>query len=67
MSDVDFLASFQPQSSWSLLDQVRMQKELAHLVGRRVDLVSRRAIERSHNWLRRKAILASARPLYVER
>jgi hypothetical protein len=43
-----------------------MEAELAAIVGRRVDLVSRRAVERSANWIRRKAILDSARPIYVE-
>ena len=42
-----------------------MQEELAGVMGRKVDLASRRGIERSSNWIRRKAILESARPLYV--
>jgi predicted nucleotidyltransferase len=43
-----------------------MEQDLAAIVGRRIDLVSRRAVERSHNWIRRTAILESARPVYVE-
>jgi len=66
-SDVDLLISFQPEADWSLFDRVRMQGELAGIVGRKVDLVSRRGIERSSNWIRRKAILESARPVYVAR
>jgi predicted nucleotidyltransferase len=65
-SDVDFLATFTPDARWSLLDETPMEQELASIVGRKVDLLSRRAIERSHNWIRRKAILDSARPVYVE-
>ena len=65
-SDVDFLATFTPDARWSLLDETPMEEELSAIVGRPVDLVSRRAIERSHNWIRRKAILESARPIYVE-
>jgi predicted nucleotidyltransferase len=65
-SDVDFLATFAPDARWSLLDETPMESELAAIVGRPVDLVSRRAVERSHNWIRRKAILESARPVYVE-
>jgi predicted nucleotidyltransferase len=66
-SDVDVLVSFAPDTSWSLFDHVRMEDELAALVGRKVDLVSRRAIERSENWIRRKAILGGAEAVYVAR
>lgn len=66
-SDVDVLVSFLPEADWSLFDRVDMQEELASIVGRKVDLVSRRGIERSSNWIRRKAILESARSLYVAR
>src|SRR6266481_945444 len=66
-SDVDILVSFAPDAEWSLFDHVAMQDELTGIVGRRVDLVSRRALERSENWIRRKAILQSAEPVYVAR
>lgn len=64
-SDVDVLVSFAPDARWSLLDEPRMERELAELLGRSVDLVSRRAVQDSRNWLRRQAILASAEPIYV--
>lgn len=64
-SDVDFLASFAPEARWSLLDQVHMQEELAEIVGRDVDLVSRRGIEMSANPWRKEAILTSAENIYV--
>jgi predicted nucleotidyltransferase len=60
-SDVDLLVTFAPTATWSLLDHVTMEQELQRLFGRRVDLVSRRAVERSENWIRREAILGSAR------
>ena len=44
-----------------------MQEELAVLLNRKVDLVSRRAIERSGNWIRRKHILSTAESVYVAR
>ncbi|HEY6074172.1 MAG TPA: hypothetical protein VIV15_12490 [Anaerolineales bacterium] len=56
---------FSPDADWSLLDHVRMAEELSELLGRRVDLVSKRAIERSQNWMRRKAILESAEVIYA--
>lgn len=64
-SDVDFLVSFAPDAEWSLLDHVQMEEELKALIGREVDLISRRAVERSENQIRRSAILDSAKPLYV--
>jgi hypothetical protein len=66
-SDVDVLVTFAPDAAWSLLDDVQMQDELHEILGRPVDLVSRRAIEHSHNWIRRKAILESAETLYAAR
>lgn len=60
-SDIDLLVSFEPEAGWSLLDHSRMQQELAELLGRSVDLVSRRAVERSANTVRRRSILDTAR------
>jgi predicted nucleotidyltransferase len=61
-SDLDLLVRFGPDADWSLMDHVAMEEELACIVGRKVDLVSQRAIERSSNWIRRNAILESAEP-----
>lgn len=66
-SDVDLLATFAPDAQWSVLDHVSMEEELAALFGRKVDLVNRRAVERSPNPVRRQAILESAQPYYVAR
>ena len=62
-SDLDFLYTFADDASWGL-DFVTIGDELSGIVGRPVDLISRRAVERSHNWIRRKAILASAQVIY---
>jgi predicted nucleotidyltransferase len=64
-SDVDVLVTFLPEAEWSLLDHIRMEEELSVLLGRQVDLVSKKAIERSENWLRRRAILESAEVVYA--
>ncbi len=64
-SDVDVLVTFEAGAAWSLMDHVRIQDELADLLGRKVDLVSRRGIERSRNYIRRKAILDSAEVIYA--
>lgn len=63
-SDVDLLVSFEESARHTLFDMVRMEEELKAIFGREVDLVSRRGIERSQNYLRRKAILGSAEAIY---
>jgi predicted nucleotidyltransferase len=55
-SDIDVLVSF---------NLVRMERELEEIFGREVDVVSRRGIESSRNYLRRKAILDSAEAVYA--
>ena len=64
-SDVDVLVTWAPDARWSLLDFVRMEDELSEILNRKVDLVSRRGLEQSHNWLRRKIILDSAESYYA--
>jgi len=66
-SDVDLLVIFEPDSNWGLLEQTTMESELTALLGRKVDLVSRRAVERSANWIRRQRILDSAETVHVGR
>ena len=64
-SDIDVLVSFAKDAEWSLFDHLAMEEELSAILSRKVDLISRRAIERSDNWIRRRAILESAEPYYV--
>lgn len=64
-SDIDVLVTFAPGATWSLFDHVDMEDELETILGRKVDLVSRRGIERSRNPFRKRAILESARVLHA--
>ncbi len=64
-SDVDVLVEFAPGAQCTLLDLVRMQNELKDIFGREVDLVSRRGIESSRNYIRRQQILDSAEVIYA--
>jgi predicted nucleotidyltransferase len=64
-SDVDVLIAFDTQARWTLLDFVQMRDELAEVFGREVDLVSRRAVEKSQNPFRRRNILESAQVIYA--
>jgi predicted nucleotidyltransferase len=61
-SDVDVLVTFTPGATWSLLDLVAMQDELAALLGRPVDLVEEAALR---NPYRRSAIRRSKHVLYA--
>jgi predicted nucleotidyltransferase len=61
------MVTFLPDADWSLLDHVGIERELADLLGRGVDLVTRRSIEASRNGLRREAILTGAVEVYAAR
>lgn len=63
-SDIDILVTFANDATWTLFDHVTMQNELEVLLGHEVDLVSKRAVEWSHNKFRRQAILESAQVVY---
>lgn len=63
-SDVDVLITFDESTDWGLFAHVQMQQELESLFGRPVDLISRKALEGSSNWARRKNILNSAQVVY---
>ena len=59
-SDLDVLVMPSVGVVWSLMDLGSMREELMGISGRSVDLLVRRAVEASPNWIRRKAILDSA-------
>lgn len=63
-SDIDFLVVFDPQMKLSLMDLVGIQYELEEKIGRKIDLIEKRSIENSHNWIRRKNILEAAQIIY---
>jgi uncharacterized protein len=64
-SDIDLLAEFEADEQWSLMDLARAQEEFSLLLGRDVDLVDRRNLERSANVIRREAILNSTEVVYA--
>lgn len=66
-SDVDILVDFAPDAKHTLFDLVEMEEELCRIVGREVDLVEKRAIERSDNYVRRRSILSAAKVVYAAR
>ena len=64
-SDIDVLVTFSPEAHHTLFDLVHMENELKEIFQRDVDLVSRRGIERSLNYLRRNEIFSSAQTIYA--
>jgi len=65
-SDVDILLVYAKDAHPTLIDEVQMQDELESLFGRTVHFMTKRAVQDSANPIRRKAILESATPVYVE-
>jgi uncharacterized protein len=63
-SDLDVLVNFADDARWSLWDVIAAEQELAEIVGRPVDLVERKTVEQSENWIRRDSILSKARIIY---
>lgn len=66
-SDIDVLITFAPDAKRGLMALAKMKYELEDLLGHEVDLVSKYAIEMSHNWIRRNEILGTAQVIYVTR
>lgn len=65
-SDIDILVTFNPAAVWGLFEHVEMQNELHALLGRKVDLVTRRALEQTQNQILRDRILDTAQVIFSE-
>lgn len=65
-SDLDILVTFFDDAKWGLPDHVQMESEVEGLFDRDVDLITKRAVERSQNWLRKQEILGGCQVLYAE-
>jgi uncharacterized protein len=64
-SDFDFLVEFEQGSDLSPLKQFfGFAEALEQLLGRRVDLLERKTVETSRNYIRRRAILRDAETVY---
>ena len=63
-SDIDFLVEFAAEKG-DLAHFLEFKEALEALLGRRVDLVDRKAIEKSDNYIRKRHILTGAEPVYA--
>jgi predicted nucleotidyltransferase len=66
-SDIDVLVTFEPGGGFTFDNRMEMQDELEQIFGRKVDLIERKTVERSENYIRRRHILQSLEPVYVAR
>ena len=64
-SDVDLLVEFAPSTPRRLAALLDFEAEAARALARPVEVVDRRAIEESENYIRRRRILAEAEALFV--
>jgi hypothetical protein len=69
-SDLDFMFTpgpgFQREKAYGPWARNYLAEELASLLGREVDLIERSRIERMDNWIKRRHILQTAAPVYVD-
>jgi len=66
-SDVDVLVTFAQNAHWGFEQLLEMKGELEVLFGRSVDMVEKRLIDQSPNYIRRRHILTHMEPIYVAR
>jgi uncharacterized protein len=64
-SDADLLVEFEPGVESDFASFLDLKDALELVLGRPVDLVDRRSIEHSRNYLRRRRILQEAEPIFV--
>ena len=69
-SDLDFLFTpgrdFQREKAYGPWGHDHMAEDLAALLGREVYLIERSRIEQMDNWIKRRHILQTAAPIYVD-
>lgn len=65
-SDLDFLVTFENDDCGPWMSKLtEFETALSDLLQREVDVVLRRGVEQSRNWLRRRTILDAARVVYA--
>jgi hypothetical protein len=64
-SDVDVMVTFEEATHHTLFDLVHMAEELEAIAGRRVDLLTRHAVDASPNYIRRREILSTSQVIYA--
>lgn len=65
-SDIDILISLKDNTHYGLFELSDMKIELEKIFGREVDLVTRKSVEKSSNYLQSKSILENLKSIYSE-
>jgi len=63
-SDIDIIVDFPTGTRRSLIQLAQMEEELERIFGRRIDLLTRKAVDQSRNYIRKKSILSSMEKVY---
>jgi uncharacterized protein len=63
-SDIDIIVDFPKGSHHTLIQLAQMEAELEQIFSRRIDLMTRQAVEQSRNYIRKKSILSSMEKVY---
>lgn len=66
-SDIDVMVAFSREARWSLFDLMDMREELENQFNRKVDLINKKAVERSKNPYRKNNILNSYEVVYAKK
>lgn len=66
-SDIDVLVKFSEEARITFFDLDVIEQQLSQLFHRPVDIVTKQAIEQSHNPIRRKNILDNSKVIYEQR
>ncbi len=66
-SDIDILVSFAKEAKITFFDLDTIESQLSKLFNRPVDIVTKQAIEQSHNGIRKNNILNNVKVIYGER
>ncbi len=64
-SDIDVLVEFEDGHCPTLMELVSIENELTKVFGRKADMVDRRSVEQSKNYIRRRHVLESLEAVYV--
>ena len=66
-SDIDILVSFDEGAAIAFFDLDAIEEQLSKLFNRSVDVVTKKAVEQSHNWIRKQNILDNSQVIYEQR
>jgi len=65
-SDVDVLVSFNENTSYGFFELFDIKKDIEGILGKEVDLLTKRGVLQSKNYIRSKSILGNCKLVYAE-